>query len=205
VSTKIFLLSPASCAGRRAQLLFTGRGTFPLVTRLRDDGEAVPLWETFSFLSGLYFRGKHEYATTFAQPPAGAPASLVITSNRGLLPPATRLTLDELRAFGGVPIDLANARYREPLVRDATALARQLADDTVVVLLGSIASGKYVDVLQDIFGERLQFPAEFVGRGDMSRGGLLLRCIDAMAELTYVPVAGAIRRGSRPPRLEPRR
>ena len=205
MNTKVFLLSPASVAGRRAELLFNGRGTFPLATRLRDEGEAVPLHETFCFLSGLYFRGKHEYATTFAQPPAGAPAALIITTNRGLLPPDTRLTLAELRAFGTVPIDLADDRYREPLVRDATTLKQQIASDTIVVLLGSIASGKYVDVLHDIFGDRLQFPAEFVGRGDMSRGGLMLRCIDAMAELTYVPVAGAIRRGSRPPRLEPRR
>jgi hypothetical protein len=205
VSTKVFLLSPASVAGRRAELLFNGRGTFPLAVRLRADGEAVPLSETFCFLSGLYFRGKHEYSTAFAQPPAGAPAALIITTNRGLLPPDTPLTLDELRAFGAVPIDLADPRYREPLVRDATRLKQQLGSDSTVVLLGSIASGKYVDVLHDIFGDRLQFPAEFVGRGDMSRGGLMLRCIDAMTELTYVPVAGAIRRGTRPPRLEPRK
>jgi hypothetical protein len=39
----------------------------------------------------------------------------------------------------------------------------------------------------------------------MSRGGLLLRAADAGQELTYEPVAGAVRHGRRPPRLAPRR
>ena len=72
-----------------------------------------------------------------------------------------------------------------------------------MVLLGSIASDKYVDVLLASFGERLWFPQEFVGRGDMSRGGLLLRCVASAAELTYIRVAGAVRTGQRPPRLKP--
>jgi len=42
----------------------------------------------------------------------------------------------------------------------------------------------------------------FVGRGDMSRGGLLLRSVRYEVELDYVPVAGAVRHGPRPPRLE---
>jgi hypothetical protein len=72
-----------------------------------------------------------------------------------------------------------------------------------VVLLGSIASAKYVDLLLPVFGDRLMFPIHFVGRGDMSRGGLLLRCVTAGLELEYVPVKGATRHGQRPPRLEP--
>jgi hypothetical protein len=74
-----------------------------------------------------------------------------------------------------------------------------------VVLLGSIASGKYADVLLGVFGERLLFPSAFVGRGDMSRGGLMLRCTDSGQELDYVPVATSVRHGERPPRLKPRR
>ena len=69
------------------------------------------------------------------------------------------------------------------------------------MLLGSIASGKYVEVLQPIFGDKLVFPPAFVGRGDMSRGGLMLRCVTAGLELEYVPVAGAVRHGQRPPKL----
>jgi hypothetical protein len=71
-------------------------------------------------------------------------------------------------------------------------------------LLGSIASAKYTDVLLSIFDKQLLFPEEFVGRGDMSRGGLLLRCVDADLELAYMPVRGAVRRGVRPPKLAPR-
>jgi len=74
-----------------------------------------------------------------------------------------------------------------------------------IVLLGSIASGKYVDILHAAFGKRLCFPVDFVGRGDMSRGGLMLRCAQDRRELPYVPVAGAIRKGKRPPKLAPRR
>ncbi|MGH7446170.1 MAG: hypothetical protein ACRELT_01330, partial [Longimicrobiales bacterium] len=182
MNTKIFLLSPASVAGRRAQLLL-GRGAFPLAERLRA-GDAAPLAEVFSFLSGLYFRGKHVYASEFAAPPESTPGRFVITTNRGLLQPDELVTAADLRAFGTVPINLADARYREPLVRDVRALAAALPADGIVVLLGSIASGKYVDVLLATLGDRLRFPAEFVGRGDMSRGGLLLRCVDAGTELS---------------------
>lgn len=203
MSTKIFLLSPASVAGSRAQLLL-GRGAFPLADQLRT-GAAVPLWQVFSFLSGLYFRGKHAYAAAFAEPPDDLDGAYVITTNRGLLPVDEPLTAEDLRRFGTVPIDLQDPRYREPLVRDTRALARSLPADANVVLLGSIASGKYVDVLVDVLGDRLRFPAEFVGRGDMSRGGLLLRCVDAGSELRYVAVSGTPRRGTRPPKLEPRR
>ena len=204
VTERVFLLSPASCAGRRAELLFGGRGAFPLAEHLRRGG-AVPLGEAFSWLSGLYFRGKLAYARTFAAPPAGVAAALVITTNRGLMDAETPITAADLRAFGSVPIDLADPRYREPLVRDAAALQARLSDDAIVVLLGSVASGKYVDLLLEVFGERLRFPREFVGRGDMSRGGLMLRCVDSGAELDYLPVTGTARRGARPPRLEPRR
>ena len=71
-----------------------------------------------------------------------------------------------------------------------------------MVLLGSIATGKYVDALLDALGPRLLFPTDFVGRGDMSRGGLLLRSAREGRELDYIPVAGALRRGKRPPKLD---
>ncbi|HEX6306798.1 MAG TPA: hypothetical protein VFZ69_01355 [Longimicrobiales bacterium] len=204
MANRIFLLSPASVGGRRAQLLLGGRSTFPLAAQLTA-GLAAPLWEVFSFLSGLYFRGKHAYASAFGTPPCGVPGAHVITTNRGLLAPDEPVTAADLREFGTVPIDISDARYRDPLLRDARRVADALASDATVVLLGSIASGKYVDVLHDVFGDRLRFPAEFVGRGDMSRGGLLLRCVDARTELEYVTVGTVPRRGRRPPKLEPRR
>ena len=99
-------------------------------------------------------------------------------------------------------IDVADARYHRPLRRDAARLAAALGPAGEAVLLGSVATGKYVDPLAEALGDRLRFPADFVGRGDMSRGGLLLRCVRAGRELAYVPVAGARRRGGRPARLE---
>lgn len=195
----VFLLSPARVDGRRAQILLNPEATFDLALRLRSD-EGVPIGEVFSFLSGLYFRGKLAYATRF-----GASSTFVITTDRGLMTPDTRVRLADLRAFGAVDIAAADEQFTNPLRRDAERILSELAFDAHVVLLGSIATGKYADVLTSVFGERLLFPTDFVGRGDMSRGGLLLRCVDEARELAYQPVIGAVRRGSRPPKLERRR
>ena len=182
--------------------MLSPHATFPLARRLREPAGA-PLGEVMSFLSGLYFRGKLAYAEAFAHPPARVDGVLVITPDAGLQTPATPVTTDWLRRAARVDIHASNRRYRQPLEASAAALARHLKGRDEIVLLGSIASPKYVDVLQSVFGERLLFPLEFVGRGDMSRGGLLLRCVAAGRELTYVPVHGAVRNGPRPPKLEP--
>lgn len=195
---RVFLLSPAYAGGQRAQMIMSERAQFDLARRLRSD-DPPTLGEVFTFLSGLYFRGKLAYANAFSS------AVFVITPNRGLLPADLPISLDELRAFGEVDISEDDVRYRKPLVRDVKKLMRHVPKDAQIVLLGSIATGKYVDVLLENFGERLLFPADFVGRGDMSRGGLLLRCAVDRCELNYIPVAGAVRKGKRPPKLEPRR
>jgi hypothetical protein len=200
--TCTFLLSPAYAGGRRAQMLLNERAQFDLARRLRNSG-GVSLGEAFTFLSGLYFRGKLAYANAFARPDLSR--VLVITPTRGLVPAATLVTLADLREFADVDIDEADPRYRRPLERDLRRLVRQLTPRCQVVLLGSVATGKYVSVLLEILRERIQFPAEFVGRGDMSRGGLLLRCAVDRTELSYIPVQGAARKGKRPPKLEPRR
>lgn len=198
--SRLFLLSPANCGGKRAELLFRENAGFELAWRLRDG--AVPLGEVFAFISGLYFRGKLAYASTFAQPPEGLPGALVITSDRGLAPPDAPVTLSDLAACAQVPVDLAEPRYREPLVRDVVALAAALPPDCDVVLLGSIATGKYFEVLDEVLDGRLRFPADFVGRGDMSRGALMLQAARAGLELPYVPARGALRRGPRAPGVD---
>jgi hypothetical protein len=200
--TRVFLLSPAHAAGKRAELLLRDEASFPLATRLRGV-QGIALGEAFSFMSGLYFRGKLAYAQRFARPPEGSPGALVITANRGLLPADTPVRADDLRALGLVDIRAGDPRYRAPLLADLDRL--RAMPDLDPVLLGSVATGKYVDVLLEALGERLRFPAAFVGRGDMSRGGLLLRAARNGEELDYVPVHGAERRGPRPPRLEPAR
>ena len=180
---------------------------FALARQLRSETGAS-LGEVFSFVSGLYFRGKLAYARQFANAPApddpvAAGGVLVITPNAGLRSADTIVTLESLQAFASASIDLANAAYRQPLERGARALRDAVGPDCEVVLLGSIASGKYVEVLQPIFGDKLVFPPAFVGRGDMSRGGLMLRCVLAGVELEYAPIAGAMRHGQRPPKLAP--
>jgi hypothetical protein len=185
-------------------MLLAPRSDFSLAVQLDREGGA-PIGEVFSFMSGLYFRGKLEYSRAFAQPAADAPPILVITTDRGLIPPETPITRADIEAFATVDLARSDERFHGPLVRDATALSASLGTDAMAVLLGSIASEKYVNPLLAVFGERLVFPSEFVGRGDMSRGGLLVRRASDGVELAYEPVAGAVRHGKRPPKLEPLR
>jgi len=199
VPPRVFLLSPASSAGSRCRQLLDPRADFELAQRVR--GAGAPLGEVMSFCSSLYFRGKLGYAQRFAAPPPGCPGVLVITSDRGLVAPETVITRADLRAFARVPIDVGERRYAEPLRDHASRLGAGLPRGAEVVLLGSIATPKYTDVLLGAFGRRLRFPPAFVGRGDMSRGGLLLRAARAGVELDYAPVDGAQRRGRRATKL----
>ncbi len=187
--------------------MLSERAKFDLAVRLRGE-QGVAIGEVFAFISGLYFKGKLAYALEFARPPEPGAAltgsgALVITPTAGLRPVETAVTVEALRAFALVDIAANDPRYRRPLMASAQALSAEIGDDCEVVLLGSIASTKYVDVLTEVFGDRLKFPIDFVGRGDMSRGGLMLRCARAGEELPYVPVVGAVRHGPRPPRLAP--
>jgi hypothetical protein len=196
---RIFLLSPANANGVRARMILSDRAKFNLAVRLRNGG--LPLGELFSFISGLYFRGKLAYAQAFGNSDSRSPNAFVITAGGGLIPPETLITIEGLRKIACVPIEPGEARYRLPLERDARKLLRRISAACEVVLLGSVATPKYVEPLLGIFGERLMFPAEFAGRGDMSRGGLMLRCARSGEQLTYVPVATAMRHGPRPPKL----
>jgi len=180
-------------------MILSERAQFDLAVKLRLEG--APLGEIYAFVSGLYFRGKLAYAHAFSAPPPGIASSLVITPGRGLVPPDAHVTIDDLLEIAAVPIDLDDPRYREPLERDARVLNETAGPGCEYVLLGSLATPKYMEPLLRIFGERLLFPAEFVGRGDMSRGGLMLRCAHERTELRYAPAHNTIRRGARPPRL----
>ena len=186
---RIFLLSPAHCGGKRAAILLRPDAVFDLAQQLRSPIGA-PLGDVFSFLSGLYFRGKMAYASRFSQPPPDAPPALVITTNRGLLRPEVRVGPAELQSFGVVTIDPRDDRYRVPLLEDVARVAA--AADCDFVLLGSIANPKYVALLTEVLGERLLFPEPFPGMGDMQRGALMLRSARSGEELPYLPVMGAV-------------
>lgn len=189
-------------------MLLRPEAQFALASALRTR-EGAPIGDVFAFVSGLYFRGKLAYARAFARPPLGAPwmgsGALVITQNRGLVSAETRICVEHLEAFASTDIHAKESAFRAPLARDAALVRDAIGEDGEVVLLGSIASTKYVEVLLEVLGARLLFPSDFVGRGDMSRGGLLLRQVDAKEELVYAPVKGAKLHGARPAKLAPRR
>jgi hypothetical protein len=204
IPNRIFLLSPAYAGGRRAQLVLSERAQFELAKKLRSK-QGATIAEVFTFLSGLYFRGKIAYANAFARSNNESCGVFVITPTRGLVDARSTIKVSDLCEFAAVNIDQDEPRYRKPLEKSVRLLARKLPVDCDIVLLGSIATGKYVDVFLKHFSERLRFPADFVGRGDMSRGGLMLRCAADRTELRYISVAGAVLNGKRPPKLAPRR
>jgi len=197
----IFLLSPANASGRRAKMLLNEAADFELARRLHSSG--LDLGEMFSFMSSLYFRGKLSYARAFSRANKVLPGVMIITPSRGLLLPDTLIRRETLLEMASCQVDAENPRYRLPLEQTARAILERFGGSFPVILLGSIATSKYVEPLLQIFGERLLFPAEFVGRGDMSRGGLLLRRSQQGSELGYIPVSKAKLRGPRPKKLPP--
>jgi hypothetical protein len=192
----VFLLSPATLQGLRAQRLAARGASFETARRFRS-AEGVPIGEAFAFLSSLYFRGKIAYARRFATAglaPDLAPLELapeeeagvhVIAPGYGLVSPGWALTRERFRKIHRTPVDVTVRAYHRPLTRDARALAARLPADAQIVLLGSVATGKYVDVLRPVLGDRLRFPLCFAGVGDMARGAILLRAARSGEELEY--------------------
>jgi len=181
-------------------MLVREQAGFDLALKVRQGRASIG--EIYSFISGLYFRGKMAYAEAFRSAPAGIPTALVIVPGVGLVPPETPVCIEQLRAISRIPVDERNDAYRGALSKAAKLLDEYTGPQCLYVLLGSVASAKYTEPLLEVFGERLVFPADFVGRGDMSRGGLMLRCARSGTELSYVPVQGAALHGARPPKLE---
>ncbi len=164
-----------------------------LAHRLRDAG--VPLGEVFSFLSGLYFRGKLEYARAFARVPNAADGIHVITMTDGLVSPDARISADDLERYA-LCVDGA-ASAVSTLEQTARMLSQRLGSDADVVLLGSVGTGKYTDLLVPIFGERLLFPRDVLHIGQLARGALFLRRAHDRDELEYMPVSEIARSGRR--------
>jgi len=191
---RIFLLSPANLAGRRAEILLREAAQFDLATRVRGGG--APVGEVFSFISGLYFRGKLAYANAFSELATARHSIFIITATRGLVAPHAPIGCDDLAEMAGVAINCNDSRYRAPLERDLAKLARRIGNSAEIILLGSIATPKYLEPLSKIFGERLLIPTDFIGKGDMSRGAMMLRAVRSMIPLTYAPVL-SLQNGSR--------
>lgn len=195
-----FLLSPARTDGVRG---------LQLIARLSRDGAhrgggAMTLGDAFTAISQLYFRGKLAYARTFGKAIAGSTGVHIITADRGLRSPTTFVTAADLRRMATVDVAAQSAGFVAPLTADTDDLCAALDRFDRVVLLGSVATDKYATPLLAVLGDRLLVPIAFAGRGDMSRGGLLLRCVDEGRELRYAPLLTTARHGPRPPRLPPR-
>src|SRR5437762_651749 len=157
MAAKIFLLSPANASGLRAKQLTSPTAQFD-AARLYRSKEGVPISIAFAFMSALYFRGKIAYALHFANPsPEGV---FVIAPGFGLVPWDWRITAERMAVMAKTDVDVRVTKYRKPLERDTRALAKTLDADAEVVLLGSVASGKYVDVrltnLRKLFWKKLK-------------------------------------------------
>jgi hypothetical protein len=180
VERRIFLLSPASLTGIRAKQMTRKAAQFAVARLYRSDG-GVEIADAFSFMSALYFRGKIAYAKRFASPEG----IFVIAPGYGLVGPEWKLDPERMKKMRRTAVDVKVSAYRRPLEAHARELASTMHPETLVVLLGSIATGKYIDILWPIFGDRLRFPASFAGIGDMSRGALMLRAAASGVELEY--------------------
>lgn len=193
--SKLFLLSPATLNGLRAKQLMSIRAKFALAMRYRTE-EGVEIGDAFAFMSALYFRGKIAYARRFAvpHPAVGGDGIFVITPGYGLVSPDWRITEERMKRMRKIDVDVSTRSYAKPLREHAQLLARVLTDEDEVVLLGSVATGKYVDILWPILGDRLRFPAAFAGLGDMARGGLMLRAAREGKELEYRTLEGSRKR-----------
>lgn len=196
-ATKIFLLSPANAAGIRAKQLTSPRARFALALQYQSP-EGVPIGDAFAFMSALYFRGKIAYARRFAVPSPliGGDGIFIITPGFGLVSADWRITEERMKKMRRIDVDVATRSYVKPLREHALLIARALETDpgAQVVLLGSVATGKYVDVLLPILGQRLRFPSAFAGLGDMARGGLMLRAARMGKELEYVTLDASRKR-----------
>jgi hypothetical protein len=191
-SSTVFLLSPANLSGKRGQMVMNPEAGFALARALRSE-DGAPLAAVFSFVSGLYFRGKVSYAKAFGHAPGGMASAYVMVAGGGLCPLDEPVTLPRLRDWQKVSVSERNPHFTAPLMRHASLLLDRHDAATRFVLLGSVASNKYVAPLLEVFSERLLFPLDFAGRGDMSRGALMLRAARDGQELAYAPVAGTAR------------
>lgn len=176
-------------------MLLNSSAEFALARALRSS-EGAPLEKVFSFVSGLYFRGKATYARRFGRALAGRPSALVMTAGGGLCLLDEAITKARLEAWQRVAVSEHNPHFTAPLQRQACELLDAEEPSTRFVLLGSLATRKYVSPLLEVFGSSLLYPIRFAGLGDMGRGSLLLRAAADGIELDYEPLVVAARAGA---------
>lgn len=178
----LFLLSPANLGGERARLLTSAQARFPAAARYRQGG--LTIGEAFAWISSLYFRAKLHYARRFGSLATGS-AVLVIAPGFGLVPEDWPLSSDRWRRLRRVPVDPRRPAFRRPLATACDELRQRLSADDRIVFLGGLSAERYLSVLGPALGPHLLIPRDFVSRGQMQRGSLLLRAIRDDEELVY--------------------
>ena len=157
--------APGSSCSRRRAAAESARGSSSTSARSSTwpsgcgSRGGAALGDVFSFLSGLYFRGQADLRARVRGAAARRAGRSRHHAERGLLPAEEPVTLARLRALRA----RADRRGRAALPAARwTATRATLADaippDTEVVLLGSIATGKYVDILADGLRRAAAFP-----------------------------------------------
>ena len=190
-----FRLRAAAARGLR---LIDGSSASSLAQQLQTESGA-PLCEVFAFLSSLYFRGKLAYARAFARPPHAMRGVFIVTPGAGLCT-KRRLSPRRPRRVCGGRGRSRNPHFVAPLLRDVQALVAS-ASSTRASCCSAASLRQVRRAAAAGVRERLLFPADFVGRGDMSRGGLCCAPRAKASELDYLPVLGATRHGPRAARL----
>ena len=185
---RIFLLSPASTDGLRAQQLTSPRAGFGAAERYRSP-EGVTIEEAFTFMSSLYFRGKIGYARHFAAPPPELALGSRTTASWSSLPAsgwcrrACRITPEEMKKLRRTPVDLKSRAYCAPMKKHVEQL-RDLAPDGLGGAPGQRRDRQVRGPAAAGPRDRLLFPRDFAGAGDMKRGGMMLRAVREDRELS---------------------
>ena len=126
-------------------MLLNPGANFELAAKLRAG--AATLGEVYSFISGLYFRGKVAYSDAFGSAPQDLPPAVVIVQGLGLLPLQTLMTAEKLTAAGAVSIERDHIAYRTALLRDAKAVKSASGASCQFVLLGMTAQYDLISAL----------------------------------------------------------
>ena len=173
--------APASARGSSARGgVVRSRAAAPRRGRADRRGLLVPLRSLLSRQAHLRPGVRARSARSRAHPRHHA--------DRGAGPAQTVVTRSGLRRFAAVDIGAGEPRFRRP-VPPGRATARRVDPEATrrSCCWGRSRAAKYYEVVADVFGERLLFPPDFVGRGDMSRGGLLLRAARSGEEASLSP------------------
>ena len=113
-------------------MILSGRAEFELARRLRGKCGA-PIAEVFTFLSGLYFRGKIAYATAFARPQTGTPGVFVITPTRGLVDAIDESGLPRTASTGDSSISMTCVNSQRLIFRVMIRVFERRLNETRVV------------------------------------------------------------------------